>query len=263
MLLHQIPTYRFFFFPTSFWWQEWEWVIVPPTKFELEPQMFTMPGSAPDLISFRHFEVNSPSSSSSFSSLLLPSSSFACRINLCILFPILTHKLTPDLHSPACQHSCKVETCGSNCILSAGEYHSAVRDEWQHAQRVLSVAFASQCSDLTSSLSPQYGSTAWIQNQPLKKMLFSHLQCVRIWTIALTLSGNPSDTHEVIFLQQWGNYFLKVLLLRHYHCEHAVQFWVSWPNCASWCIQRFLESQKEILFHFTVGSHKSSHCSFW
>lgn len=60
----------------------------------------------------------------------------------------------------------------------------------------------------------------------------------------------------------WGNCFLEVLLLHYYRlwaCSAILV--VHGRNCASCSIHRYLESQNEILVHFTTERHKSPHCS--
>lgn len=85
---------------------------------------------------------------------------FCLRWNhLWISPPVSTHKLIPDLFSLACQHSHKVETCSNSCMLffcrcfsQRASLHGEMSDS---TCGVLSVALASQCRDLTSSLSLQ------------------------------------------------------------------------------------------------------------
>lgn len=124
------------------------------------------------------------------------------------------------------------------------------------ARRVLSVAFASQCSDLTSPLSLP----SCIQNQTLKRCSFltrslkkmkrkkkkmweyepSHWPCREISLARMKLSfcnaglwENPSKTLPCLIVTS----------------EYTMPFQISWPNCASSYTARHLESQKEI---FTV-----------
>lgn len=117
-------------------------------------------------------------------------------------------------------------------------------------RRVLSAAFASQCSDLTSSLCLQRGPTPWIQNQPVKSCsFFSFLaalgfkkqQIVRIWTLRWSCLWIPLAFLQLYIYQAvWRSFFspLKLLLPHHYLQKRALSLQISWPNCARWCICR-------------------------
>lgn len=71
----------------------------------------------------------------------------------------------------------------------------------------------------------------------------SHWPCLEISLARMKLSfcngslwGNPSKTFPCLIINS----------------EYTMPFQISWPNCASSYTARHLESQKEILFRFTV-----------
>lgn len=129
-------------------------------------------------------------------------------MNLYIVLPVLsgqTHKLTPDQHSPAHQHS--FENLWLHTFF-ARKHHSAVWDEWQHMQSAVSSICKSMLRFNLFTLS-SVQLDCLNPKSTSEKMLFSHLtlffkkqQRMRIWTIALTLSRNSTATRELIFLQQ-------------------------------------------------------------
>lgn len=120
------------------------------------------------------------------------------------------------------------------------------------AHRVLSVAFASQCSDLTSSLCLQCGIHCLHSKLTIEKLLFS-LAALRkrqskVWMLNM---NHHTD------LVKWCSYFPKQL--------HEFFFLALSPLSIIWVFivnYKFVESQN-ILFHFTAETHKSLHCSFF
>lgn len=186
------------------------------------------------------------------------------KLNLYAVFPVLsgqTHKLTPDLHSPA-------PFWEPVTTYHLQESITALCEMSDSTCRVLSVAFASQCSDLTSSLSPQCSATAWIRNQPLKRCSFltwpffrkisteweyepSHWPCLGIVLAHMSLSFLQQGNKKIFYKKFC--FIISVIVQCHFGFHGQIAKLV--------LSEIFGPSQKEILFHFTAKPHTLPHCS--